>query len=47
VQFEGEPAPRIRSGAICLNDPNEAKFCLAVFQVARNINELGLELDGA
>jgi len=46
VQLEGEPVPRIRSGAICLNDPGEAKFCLAVFQVAKNINELGLELGG-
>jgi uncharacterized ferritin-like protein (DUF455 family) len=35
LQLEGEPIPRIRDGALCLNDPNTAKVCLAVFQVSR------------
>ena len=34
LQLEGHP-PRIRSGAICLNDPATAQVCLAVFQVGR------------
>ena len=33
LRFEGEPTPRIREGAICLNDPARAEVCLAVFQV--------------
>jgi uncharacterized ferritin-like protein (DUF455 family) len=33
LRLEGEPMPRIRSGAICLNDPAQAQVCLAVFQV--------------
>ncbi len=35
LQLEGEPQPRIRSGALCLNDPATAQVCLAVFQVSR------------
>ena len=35
VQIEGEPSPRIRSGALCLNDPASAQAVLAVFQVSR------------
>jgi len=31
--LEGEPVPRIRSGALCLNDPGRAQSCLAVFHV--------------
>lgn len=42
LQLEGEPIPRIREGALCLNDPVTAQVCLAVFQVARNLAELGL-----
>lgn len=34
LRFEGEPTPRIREGAICLNDPTRAEVCLALFQVA-------------
>ena len=34
LQLEGHP-PRIRSGALCLNDPATAQVCLAVFQVGR------------
>jgi uncharacterized ferritin-like protein (DUF455 family) len=33
IQLKGEPSPRISGGAICLNDPAQAKVCLAVFQV--------------
>jgi len=33
IQLAGEPAPRIRSGALCLNDPLRAKVCLAVLDV--------------
>jgi len=35
-QFAGEPAPRIRAGALCLNDPDRAQTCLAVFEVGQN-----------
>jgi len=40
LQLEGEPLPRIRSGALCLNDPATAKVCLAVFRVGRSAAEL-------
>jgi uncharacterized ferritin-like protein (DUF455 family) len=36
IRLEGEPVPRIRSGALCLNDPSRAQACLAVFQVQPN-----------
>jgi hypothetical protein len=42
LRLEGEPAPRIREGAICLNDPAQAQVCLAVFQVARGPSGPGL-----
>jgi len=35
LQLAGEPAPKIREGAICLNDPARTQVCLAVFQVTR------------
>ncbi len=35
VQLSGEPAPKIREGAICLTDPARARVSLAVFQVTR------------
>ena len=35
LRLEGEPAPRIREGALCLNDPDRAEVCLAVLQVGR------------
>ncbi len=35
LRLEGEPVPRIREGALCLNDPATAQVCLAVFQVSR------------
>ncbi len=34
ARFEGEPAPKIRQGAICLNDPEQARVCLATFEVS-------------
>lgn len=37
VQMEGEPVSRIREGAVCLNDPAEAKVCLAIFRVSRAV----------
>jgi hypothetical protein len=33
LRIEGEPAPTIRQGAICLNDPGQARVCLATFEV--------------
>jgi hypothetical protein len=35
LYLEGEPVPRIREGALCLNDPAQAQVCLATFQVSR------------
>ncbi len=35
LQFEGQPTPRLRQGAVCLNDPATAQVCLAVFEVTR------------
>jgi uncharacterized ferritin-like protein (DUF455 family) len=43
LRLEGEPAPRIREGALCLNDPGQAQVCLATFQVTRTLSPL---LDG-
>lgn len=37
LQFEGDPVPKISSGAICLNDPAQAQVCLATFQVSPSI----------
>ena len=39
LKLEGEPVPRIREAALCLNDPNEAEVCLAVFQVGRMLDQ--------
>jgi len=36
LRLEGEPVPKIREGALCLNDPAEAQVCLATFQVGRS-----------
>ena len=44
LRLEGEPVPRIREGFICLNDPQTAQVCLAVFQVGRNLGDLKLDL---
>jgi len=37
LRLEGEPVPRIRAGALCLNDPACAQVALAVFQVGREL----------
>jgi uncharacterized ferritin-like protein (DUF455 family) len=42
LQLEGEPRPRIRSGALCLNDPATAQVCLAMFQVSRTATMPGV-----
>jgi hypothetical protein len=34
LRLEGSPIPKIRSGALCLNDPATAQNYLAVFEVA-------------
>ena len=41
LQFAGEP-PRIREGALCLNNPTEAQVVLAVFQASRTADALRL-----
>lgn len=33
VRLEGAPVPKIRAGAVCLNDPEQAQAVLAVFEV--------------
>jgi len=35
LALAGEPRPRIREGVVCLNDPEAAQVCLAVFEVTR------------
>jgi hypothetical protein len=37
LQIEGEIMPRIRAGAVCLNDPAAAKVCLSTFEVCRTL----------
>ncbi len=44
LELEGDPMPRIRAGAICLNDPKEVQACLAVFQVSRTLATTGDKL---
>ena len=36
VRLEGAPVPRLRSGALCLNDAGRAQAVLAVFEVGDN-----------
>jgi uncharacterized ferritin-like protein (DUF455 family) len=40
LRLEGEPVPKIREGALCLNDPEQAQVCLATFQVGRKVADL-------
>lgn len=50
VCLEGARAPRIRRGALCLNEPCRAQVCLAVFQVADTLKEMippGERISGA
>ena len=37
LHLEGEPVPRIREGAVCLNDPAAVQVCLATFHVGREL----------
>jgi uncharacterized ferritin-like protein (DUF455 family) len=39
-QLEGSPVPRLRSGAVCLNDPARAQAVLAVFLVGDDVRNL-------
>jgi uncharacterized ferritin-like protein (DUF455 family) len=43
LRLEGEPAPKIREGALCLNDPAQAHVCLATFHVSRTLESFGEE----
>ncbi|HEX5218067.1 MAG TPA: DUF455 family protein [Verrucomicrobiae bacterium] len=36
LHFSNDPARRIAEGVVCLNEPEQAQVCLAVFQVFRN-----------
>jgi hypothetical protein len=45
LRLEGEPMPKIREGALCLNDPAEAQVCLATFQVSAEGNPPALPED--
>jgi hypothetical protein len=38
LRLEGEPVPKIRQGALCLNDPGQARVCLATFEVSPTLN---------
>ena len=40
LRLEGESAPRIHEGVVCLNDPARAQVCLAVFQATRDDSAL-------
>jgi uncharacterized ferritin-like protein (DUF455 family) len=40
LKLEGNPAPLIAEGALCLNDPAQAEACLAVFQVGPALDPL-------
>lgn len=35
LRFKGEPKALLDEGAVCLNDPDRAQVCLALFQVGR------------
>ena len=40
VRLEGSPTARLREGVVCLNDPERAQMCLALFQVSRTLDSL-------
>jgi hypothetical protein len=42
LQLEGDPVARIHQGALCLNDPNQARVVLATFQAGRTLDALAL-----
>lgn len=39
LRFAGHPVPRIQSGALCLNDPEQVQAVLAVFEVGQTVAE--------
>jgi uncharacterized ferritin-like protein (DUF455 family) len=39
LRLEGSPRPRIREGALCLNEPAAVREYLAVFRVGRNFDD--------
>lgn len=42
IKLNGHPEPKIASGALSLNDPSTARFCLAMFQVGKKFEEINL-----
>jgi hypothetical protein len=36
LRFHGEPLAKIHQGTLCLNDPGQARVCLATFEVSPN-----------
>lgn len=40
VRLAGEPVPRIDEGLLALNDPTQARACLATFHVGRSLGEV-------
>jgi hypothetical protein len=38
LHLEGGPVPKIRQGALCLNDPAQVQVCLATFEVSPTLN---------
>jgi hypothetical protein len=40
VRLEGVPVPRIREGALCLNDPDQARSYLGIFRVSPAAGEI-------
>jgi uncharacterized ferritin-like protein (DUF455 family) len=40
LRLAGPPVARIREGVLCLNDPDRARSCLAVFQVSRTAEKI-------
>jgi len=40
LELEAGPLPRLRAGALCLNDPAAAKVCLAIFRAGRSLEPL-------
>jgi hypothetical protein len=38
LRLEGEPVPKIRQGALCLNDPGQAQVCIATFEIGPTLN---------
>jgi uncharacterized ferritin-like protein (DUF455 family) len=47
LRLEGSPRPRIREGALCLNDPAAVREYLAVFRVGRNFDDAARGMRGS